>query len=66
MTRVHVFVCTGCGWVRRISEENWQCLLQNLGPDVSCNRDGIGCGYLCVEDRVEVEDEKGNVTAVIV
>lgn len=63
MTHFHVFKCTGCEWEVRISEENMQYI---EGSSVDCRRDYVGCGFGCVEDRIEIEDDKGNVTAVIV
>ncbi|KAB2942395.1 hypothetical protein [Candidatus Methanoperedens sp. BLZ2] len=64
MTHIHVFKCTGCGWEARISEEN----MRFVGGSVDCRGepDGLGCGYACVFDHIEIEDGKGNVTAVIV
>jgi len=60
--KVHIFKCTGCGWESRIPEE----YMKYVGGSVDCRNDSLGCGFGCVEDRVEVEDDAGNVTAVIV
>lgn len=63
MKRVHVFKCTGCGYEVRITEEN----MKYVGGSVSCKSEfGLGCGFDCVEDRIEIEDKAGHVTAVIV
>lgn len=58
--RVRVFKCPKCGREERIDEDDMTNLKGVFCGNFKCSND------YCVEDRIEVVDADGNVTAVIV
>lgn len=58
--RVHVFKCPRCGREERIDDNDMKNLKGVFCGDFGCPND------YCVENRIEIVDADGNVTAVIV